>query len=80
MNVEEHAGGRTDRRWQLYDVVADPGETRDLAGKHPEKLKELLCLFDQYVKETGTVWGEEHPIGASGSGWNSVSNDIIGGE
>jgi arylsulfatase A-like enzyme len=34
-------------RWELYDVRKDPGETRDLSGEHPEKLKELIGLFEE---------------------------------
>ena len=42
-------------RWQLYDLGADKGEIEDLADKEPERLKELLKLWDQYVLETGVV-------------------------
>jgi arylsulfatase len=30
-----------DARWELYDLHADPTETRDLAGERPEKVREL---------------------------------------
>ncbi|OJD29564.1 arylsulfatase [Diplodia corticola] len=42
-------------RWQLYNLRADPGEVHDLADKEPEKLKELLKLWDDYVLETGVI-------------------------
>ncbi|KAI1333069.1 alkaline-phosphatase-like protein [Xylariaceae sp. FL0255] len=42
-------------RWELYDLDVDPGEIHDLAEQHPDKLKELLKLWDQYVLETGVV-------------------------
>lgn len=42
-------------RWQLYDLVADPGEVHDLSEQHPDKLQELIKLWDQYVLETGVV-------------------------
>jgi len=41
--------------WQLYDLSADPGEIDDLAAARPEKLAELLQLWDRYVEETGVV-------------------------
>lgn len=44
--------------WELFDVVEDPGETRDLAETHGEKLKELLQHWEDYVAECGLVWGE----------------------
>jgi arylsulfatase A-like enzyme len=33
-------------KWELYNLNVDPTETKDLAAKHPEKLKELQVLFD----------------------------------
>ncbi|KAI9714724.1 MAG: hypothetical protein M1820_000013 [Bogoriella megaspora] len=42
-------------RWQLYNLKNDPGEIHDLAEKEPERMKQLLKLWDQYVLETGTV-------------------------
>ncbi|KAM3068311.1 hypothetical protein ACMFMG_009451 [Clarireedia jacksonii] len=42
-------------KWQLYNLDSDPGEIHDLAEKDPEKLNELLELWDQYVLETGVV-------------------------
>jgi arylsulfatase A-like enzyme len=41
--------------WQLYDLAADLGETRDLAGTHPQVLTRLLAAWDRYVAETGVV-------------------------
>ena len=44
-------------RWQLYNLVQDPGETEDLADQ-PEgkwRMEELLKLWDQYVLETGVI-------------------------
>lgn len=41
--------------WQLYDLSIDPGEIDDLAGSRPDKLAELLALWDRYVEETGVL-------------------------
>jgi len=41
--------------WELYDVVADPGETRDLAEEKPEKLQALIAAWDRYAEEVGVV-------------------------
>ena len=41
--------------WQLHDLEADPGETEDLGPQYPEKLKELLRHWDEYVQETGVA-------------------------
>ncbi|OJJ00794.1 hypothetical protein ASPVEDRAFT_27508 [Aspergillus versicolor CBS 583.65] len=49
-------------KWELFDLSVDPGETNDLAGSRPHKLRELFQAWHQYVLETGTVWGE--PVSA----------------
>jgi arylsulfatase len=41
--------------WQLYDLSRDPGEIDDLAASRPDKLAELLALWDRYVEETGVM-------------------------
>jgi len=41
--------------WRLYNVVDDPGETRDLAKEQPEKLKLLQAAWDRYAKDVGVV-------------------------
>jgi arylsulfatase A-like enzyme len=41
--------------WQLYDLSADPGEIHDLASSRPEKLAELIELWDRYVEENGVI-------------------------
>jgi arylsulfatase len=41
--------------WELFDLADDPGETRDLAAARPEKLAELLALWQVYAEETGVA-------------------------
>jgi len=41
--------------WQLYDLSVDPGEIDDLAATYPEKLAELLDLWDRYVEDSGVI-------------------------
>ncbi|KAL4925285.1 alkaline-phosphatase-like protein [Aspergillus undulatus] len=50
--------GEGDDGWELFNVVDDPGETKNLAQVESEKLKELLKCWDEYVVECGVVWGE----------------------
>lgn len=33
--------------WELFDLDADPGEVSDLAKENPERVKEMMLLFDQ---------------------------------
>ncbi|KXJ89840.1 alkaline-phosphatase-like protein [Microdochium bolleyi] len=42
-------------KWQLYNLRADPGEVHDLAEQEPQRLRELMTLWDQYVLETGVI-------------------------
>lgn len=35
----------------LFDLTNDPGETNNIAGDHPEKVSELLLLFEKMKKE-----------------------------
>ena len=41
--------------WQLYDLLRDPGEVHDLADSRPEKLADLLELWDRYVEDNGVI-------------------------
>jgi len=41
--------------WQLYNLSVDPGETNDLAGEHPEKLSELVELWEAYREANGVL-------------------------
>lgn len=36
-----------DEPWELYDVVNDPGETRDLAAQAPERVARMAAEFDR---------------------------------
>ncbi len=42
---------RTTPNWELYDLSADPGETKNLAGEHPEVIAELSRAYDQWWAE-----------------------------
>ena len=41
--------------WQLYDLNVDHGETEDLSERRPEKSKELLHHWEEYVTEVGVA-------------------------
>jgi arylsulfatase len=54
--VPDEEGGS---QWQLYDLARDRGEVHDLAEAFPEKLAELLDLWEDYVRANGVI---EEPI------------------
>jgi arylsulfatase len=41
--------------WELFNLAADSGERRDLAAERPDKLKELLALWDAYVRTNNVI-------------------------
>ncbi|MDG1233793.1 MAG: arylsulfatase [Pseudomonadales bacterium] len=44
-----------DRRWHLYNIVSDPGETEDLADAMPERMQLMSRAYEQYVLENGVL-------------------------
>jgi len=34
--------------WELYNLAVDPGEMHNLAGEHPERLQEMVAMWEQY--------------------------------
>ncbi|WP_421911858.1 arylsulfatase [Marinobacter sp.] len=39
--------------WQLFNLAEDPTETTDLTAKEPEKLKDMLMEWDEYIRRNG---------------------------
>ncbi len=55
--VAEHG-----RAWELYDLASDRTETRGLARKRPEKVKELAELYRRWAARCGVApWEEVRP-------------------
>ena len=54
------AGGTGE--WELFNIKTDPGETRDLSKETPDKRKELLALWDDYVKKNGVLLTNDGPF------------------
>ena len=48
--------------WQLFNLAADPGEQRDLSAKFPKRKRELVALWDEYVKMNGVIIGARSPF------------------
>ena len=36
-------------RWELYDLLGDPGETNNLADRHPEIVNRMREEFDRWL-------------------------------
>jgi len=48
--------------WELFDLAADPAERKDVAAKHPDKVKELVALWDGYVRTNNVVLPSRGPF------------------
>jgi arylsulfatase len=44
-----------DAKWRLYDLRADPTESRDLTATQPDVAKSLLAEYESYAKRNGVV-------------------------
>ena len=44
---------KTLKKWELYDIVNDRCELNDLAAKSPQKLKEMIALYDKWAAKAG---------------------------
>lgn len=52
---------RHHRDWELYDIVADRTESRNLAATHPDKVKELANLYEAWARRCQVVSPEQLP-------------------
>ena len=44
-----------DGEWHLHDIVADPGEARDLRDEMPERLVEMMRDYEEYSRRNGVL-------------------------
>jgi arylsulfatase A-like enzyme len=43
-------------RYELYNIAADPGETRDLANQHPDIVKRMKQDYEKWFTEVCARW------------------------
>ncbi len=43
-------------RWELYDMESDRTETRDLAAKHPGRVRVMTAQFEAWVERSQVKW------------------------
>lgn len=41
--------------WELFNLVADPAERKDLAAENPDKVKSMLSLWENYVRTNNVI-------------------------
>ncbi len=52
--------------WQLFNLREDPRELHDLSKQHPDQLKAMLALWDEYVKTNGVILSGDGPFAKGG--------------
>ena len=52
--------GKSD--WELFNLAVDPAERNDIASRNPDKVKELLALWDDYVKSNNVIVPSRSPF------------------
>jgi arylsulfatase len=52
--------GKSD--WELFNVASDPAERNDLSEQYPDKVKELLTLWDDYVRRNNVIIPNRSPF------------------
>jgi arylsulfatase len=50
--------------WELFNLASDPAERYDLAAERPDKLKELVALWDDYVRANNVILPSRSPFEA----------------
>jgi arylsulfatase len=48
--------------WELFNVTADPAERKDLAAEQPEKLKQMVALWDEYARANDVILPSRGPF------------------
>ncbi len=46
---------RENQSWELYDLAADRSEMRNLAGRHPDKVKELAAQWETWAARANVL-------------------------
>lgn len=55
-------------KWQLFNILDDPGEVDDLSEEVPDKMKHMIALYEDYCKVNGVI--SQSP--ASRAGWSDM--------
>jgi arylsulfatase len=67
------------KRWQLFDVKADPGEKTDVADKHPDVVKELDAAYDKWWDSVQPGLVNEDAVGPKVNPFKELYEKQFGG-
>jgi len=51
------------KKWELFDLKADPGEKNDVASEHPDMVKQLEIAYDKWWEEVLPCLENENAVG-----------------
>jgi len=55
--------GKGEKKWELYDLTADPGERTNLVAQHPEVVSEMEAFYGKWWEETLPCLVNEDAVG-----------------
>ena len=50
--------------WELYNLKTDSAERKDLAAENPDKVRELVAVWDAYVRANNVILPSRSPFEA----------------
>ncbi len=62
-------GGVPGQGWKLYDMQADPGQTKDVAVQHPDVLKKLRNAYVENTTDVNRMRGRDKPVWVGHEKW-----------
>ncbi|RKT45480.1 arylsulfatase [Thiocapsa rosea] len=48
--------------WELFDLATDPAERNDLAAARPDKVRQMVALWDRYVRTNNVILPSRSPF------------------
>lgn len=57
------AAGGVEPKWELFDVRSDPDESDNLAGQHPDVIKDLAAAYDRWWLDITPMLVNEGAVG-----------------
>ena len=61
------------KRWELYDMNGDPGQTKDVSGKYPDVVKKLSAAYKAACGDVTKAGFDPLPIEIGHRGWPIVT-------
>ena len=68
--IRVRTGMYGDGKWHLYDIKRDPGETQTLEQAMPERLQQLVTIYEQYAENKGIV-----PVANNWNPWHGFVDE-----